>query len=140
MGEPMADGECSTVAAADGKPGLPAVNIINTGDVEAFAEGFARRVRRDAAQQWCRRNLLKYSLREPRLARPVGQDDIDALLANGRKTDLPTWVRDALTAGRRLHWFAPDVETWDSATDFIQAVYGVVEWIEALPEDDRRWR
>jgi hypothetical protein len=116
------------------------VNIVNVDEVEAFVERFARRIGRAEGQQWCRHNLRKYVLREARLARPVGQSEIAGFLDKEREGDLPAWVSDALRCGRALHWFEPEVETWDGHTDFIQALHCVMDWIETLPEADRRWR
>jgi hypothetical protein len=134
----MADGGDCTAAATVNQP---SVNIVNTLDVEAFVEGFARQVRRPEGRHWCRRNLRKFLMREPRLALRIGRNDVAALLRKAGVRDLPAWIRDALAAGRPLHWFAPHLlESWDDTTDFIQAIFNVVEWIEALPDDDRRWR
>jgi hypothetical protein len=122
------------------EPTEAGVNIVNVADVETFVEGFARRLRRIEGQQWCRRNMRKYVLREARLVRPVGPDEIAGFLDKEHKGELPAWVSEALKSGRVLHWFAPDVESWDGHTDFIQALCCVVEWIETLPEGDRHWR
>jgi hypothetical protein len=125
----MADPKDGT-AAGHKEQGL---NIINVGDVDAFVERFVRRIRRSEGQQWCRRNLRKYLLREARLARPVGTNEIAAFLRDNGKDELPAWAGYALESGRALHWFAPEVEAWDGDTDFIQALYCVVDWIEAGP-------
>jgi hypothetical protein len=134
-GEPKADRK---VGLAAGRTGY--VNIINPEVVDKFVEGFAGRVRRPEAQQWCRRNLRKYLLGEARLARPIGESEIAALLSKEGRDELQGWVCEALKAGGSLHWFTPEVESWDGETDFIQALCCVVEWIEALPETDRHWR
>jgi hypothetical protein len=135
-GEPIADRQDRSAPSRS----EPAVNIVNSEAVGKFVEGFAGRVGRPEAKEWCRHNLRKYLLREARLACPIAKTEIVALLSKEGKGELPGWVGEAVKAGRALHWFTPEVECWDGETDFIQALHCVVDWIEALPETDRRWR
>jgi PcfJ-like protein len=135
-GEPMADSRDGSAAGQSER----GVNIVNHHDVDKLVEGFAGHVRRPEGQQWCRRNLRKYLLREARLARSIGETEIAGLLSKEGKGEPPGWVREAVKCGRALHWFTPEVESWDGQTDFIQALHCVVAWIEALPEADRHWR
>ena len=119
---------------------LLAPNIVNIEDVKAVADNFGRRVDRPEAKQWCHKNLRNFLVREPRLSRPIGQDEIRAIY-DAQNREPPEWIRQALDQGRTLHWFAPgDNEVWDDINDFIQALHNVVDWMRALSQDDRRWR
>lgn len=136
----MADNLQSAPVIADNIAAVPGLNIINTDGVKKFADSFAQRVARPEAKQWCGKNLRNFMSREPRLSRSIVPDKIRTIYEAQHK-EPPHWIHHAVEQNRALHWFDPgDNEVWDDAGDFVQALHNVVDWMRALPEDDRRWR
>jgi hypothetical protein len=136
----MADNQQGVSATPAIVAAVPGPNIINIDDLKRFADSFAQRVDRPEAKQWCCKNLRHFLSREPRLSRSIGQNEIRAIYGAQNK-DPPDWIHHALDQNRTLHWFDPGGnEVWDGAGDFVQSLHNVVDWIRALPEDDRRWR
>lgn len=136
----MAENQQSAPATAAGVATVPGLNIINTDELKKFANSFAQHVVRSEAKQWCGKNLRNFLSREPRLSRSIEPDEIRTIY-DAQHKEPPHWIHHAVKQNRALHWFDPgDNEIWDDAGDFVQALHNVVDWMRALPEDDRRWR
>ena len=122
-------------------PSVAPLNFVNLEAIEHFVDSFAMRAQRPEAKQWFRSNLRNFLLRASQFAREVGSDDIAILLGVGGMGELPTWVGDAVAAGKTLHWFEPgDAHSWEDGADLVRVMHHVVDWFDALAEDDRRWR
>lgn len=115
------------------------LNFVNGDEIKRFVESFAERVQRAPAKQWFRSNLRNRLLNDTRFAHVVTCDEILRLLGAEDVEDLPAWVRKALAEKKPLHWFEPSTP-WEDGADMVQTMYHVVDWFEALPDDDRRWR
>ena len=136
----MADNQQGAAATPAIVAAVPGPNIINTDDLKRFADSFALHVDRPEAKQWCCKNLRHFLSREPRLSSSIGQNEIRAIY-EAQNQGPPDWIHHALDQNRTLHWFDPGVnEAWDDVGDFVQGLHNVVDWIRALPGDDRRWR
>lgn len=118
------------------------MNLINVEDVETFAAGLAGRVAAASAKRWFKRNLRNHLLREPGLAVPIeGMDGLIRLKLEGRIRKVPDWAERAVRRGDDLRFFAPEgLEHWDTVTDFVQAMHGVADWLNALPKTDKHWK